>query len=128
MNISSKEFKAILELEPFGRYKYLIKRFADLQTIFSLENAQKEIALAKVENKMLISFWPAKEFALTLATGLWAHYSEFEISLDLFNNRFIPEIRRGGFLLNIFPVFDKVGFVVDIDEFMVDLNKELDNY
>jgi hypothetical protein len=128
MNLSSKEFEAICKLEPFDRYKYCIKKFADIEMVFSLVNAQNEFAIAEVNDKFLVSLWPSKEFALTLKTGNWLQYFELEISLESFNRKYLPQFQQKGYLLNIFPLFDKSGFVVDINEFVGDLNRELSKY
>ena len=108
MNISNKEFDAIMKLEPFDRYKYHIKKFADSEIMFSLQNAQKEIAIAEVENKLMISFWPAREFALSLAKGPWINYSECEITLNLFKKKFIPEIKKKSIYLTFFHYLIKL--------------------
>lgn len=128
MTISKMEFNALCKLEPYSRYMYFIKKFADMGIMYSLVNEKNKFAIAEVSNKMLISFWPAKDFAITLATGKWVKYSEYEISLDSFNEKVIPEIKQNGYLINIFPLFDKSGFVVDVEEFVRDLNTELNNY
>ena len=57
MNISIMEFNAIIKLEPFDRYKYFIKRFADSKIMFSFRDEENEIAIAEVDiiNKLFLS-------------------------------------------------------------------------
>ena len=50
------------------------------------------------------------------------------LSLDEFESDIVPIIENKGYLLDIFPVSNKAGFVVTLDEFIHDLNVELSNY
>ena len=127
MHITEKEIESVNKLEPLARYKYLIKRIASFQRMYSLKK-DDEWAIAEIEGYKVFSIWSAKEFALLNTTGNWQDYQSTEIDFGLFEEEIVPLIRENNYLLNVFSVKNKSGFVVDIDEFLNDLSIELKNY
>ncbi|GEP98234.1 DUF2750 domain-containing protein [Chitinophaga cymbidii] len=127
MRITEKEIENVLKLDPFERYKYLIKRVADTQVMYALKLGS-EWAIADIDENKVFSIWSAREFALLNATGVWETYDAVEINLDFFEKAIMPLLESNGFLLNVFSINNRSGFVVELDEFIRDLNDELRNY
>jgi hypothetical protein len=127
MRVTEKEIESVSKLAPFERYKYFIKKVANSEKMCALQK-EDEWAIAEVDNYKLFSLWSAEEIASLNATGIWEGYDSVEISFDMFEEQVVPVIRQNDYLLNIFSVNGKVGFVVDVDEFIRDLKEELKNY
>lgn len=126
--INKKEIEAITKLGAFERYKYLIKRIAAWDKIYILENKNEDIAIEEIKGNFLIPIWSAREYAESFITEEWKNYLILEIYLSEFKKNIISIINKNKYLLDVFPINNKSGFVVDIDEFLRDLNEELDKY
>lgn len=127
MIVSEKEIENVSKLEPFQRYEYFIKRVADSEKLYSLKN-EENWAIAEVDQYKLFSLWPARQFAEKQIIEGWSNYQVAEIGLVNFNDEIGPMIKEKGFLLNVFSVGNQSGFVVELEEFLRDLNEELEKY
>lgn len=128
MKLTNKEIELVLRLEPIERYRYFIKRVADAEKLYTLIGANGEFALAEVGGETLLSLWSALDFAQMNAAGQWKAFSVKELTLEEFEDDMMDLIQDNGWLLNIFSIDSKSGFVVDINEFARDLNEELSKY
>ncbi|MCL6265158.1 DUF2750 domain-containing protein [Flagellimonas myxillae] len=128
MNLNSKEIESVSKLEPFKRYNYFIKKIADFEEIWTIVDKHGELALSDIEENTLISFWTAEAFIKSNLYGNWENCIPFKITLDDFEDIFAPLIVDNNYLINVFPVNGKSGFVVNLDEFIRDLNDELEKY
>ena len=128
IKITEQEVNMVTALEPFDRYKYLIKRVADSEKLYSLINKEGNWALSDVENNLLLPIWSAEIFAINCAQGNWAGFEYKEISIESFEEEIIGFIHEEKLLLNVFPVGSNTGFVVDLNEFVRDLANELRKY
>ncbi len=54
------------------------------------------------------------------------NYLTKEFHLDDFKNNVTPTIEEFGYLINVFPIYETTGFIVDLNEFTRDLNEELE--
>ncbi|AQY22605.1 DUF2750 domain-containing protein [Riemerella anatipestifer] len=124
--MNQKEIESVVLLEPFERYKYFIKKVADWEIFFTLLNEDGNYALSKLDNYELFPLWSAREFAELCKINGWEKYSIKELSLDDLENEIIDFIIEGSYLINVFPIYDKTGFVVNLQEFTRDLNDELE--
>ena len=128
MYLNTQEIDSVIKLEPFERYKYSLKRIADNETLYTLKKSNDIIAISHLDDEKLIPFWSAKQFAELNITDEWEDFYIEEISLDDFENEIIAFIEENNFLINVFPINNKTGFVVSLDEFIRDLNEELNNF
>ena len=87
MKINAEEIKAVANLEPLKRYKYLIKKIADNEVFYTLLNSENDYAISELENHFLIPFWSAKEFAESCLIDDWKTFKITEISLDDFEEK-----------------------------------------
>jgi hypothetical protein len=127
MRVTEKEMENVIRLKPFDRYMYFIKRIADAELIYSLKD-DDGWAIAEVGDYKLFSVWSAKEFALLSKTDEWLDYNPTEISLQEFEENIIPLIVEKKYLINVFSVNSKTGFIVELGEFLRDLEEELKKY
>ena len=128
MNLKTQEIESVIKLEPFERYKYSLKRIADNETLYTIKRDKETIAISDLDDEKLIPFWSAKQFAELNITDEWNEFYVEEISLDDFENEMVDFINENNFLMNIFPINNKIGFVVSLDEFIRDLNIELERF
>jgi hypothetical protein len=125
--ISQKEVDNVLKLSPLERYKYTVKWVADGGVIYTLAR-QGTIAIANLETSR---WFPSgvRKFSLPyLQKAPGAVMKVMKINLEVFEAEVMPLISKEAYLLNIFSVEDKSGFVVGLDEFITDLHEELSNY
>lgn len=128
MNLKTQEIESVIKLEPFERYKYSLKRIADNETLYTIKRDNETIAISDLDDEKLIPFWSAKQFAELNITDEWNEFYVEEISLDDFENEMVDFINENNFLMNIFPINNKTGFVVSLEEFIRDLNIELERF
>ncbi|MES2702519.1 MAG: DUF2750 domain-containing protein [Bacteroidota bacterium] len=127
MEISSKEIAAVSMLSPFERYNYTIKRIVDWERLFTIRG-DEGWAILYVDDRPVYSLWPSEQIATATNAGIIDGSIISEISLDVFLNTVIPELKDKGILINVFPVDNKSGFVVEIDEIVRDIAEEEANY
>lgn len=128
MNLNINEIENVSKLDPFKRYKYFIKKIADFEELWTLVDKNGDIALSEVENNILVSFWTDEAFIKSNLDSGWKECVPLKIGLDDFEEVFMPLIVENEYLINVFPVNGKSGFIVNINEFTRDLNEELENY
>lgn len=98
-----------------------------MEKIYTL-SFNKEIAIAEVNGKKLISIWSAKEYAEVYAIHEWENYEVTEFDLDEFEDVVGKLVIENGYLVNVFSIANKSGFVVSWDELWRDLDDELEQY
>ncbi|MDD5184091.1 MAG: DUF2750 domain-containing protein [Paludibacter sp.] len=128
MVVNPKEIESVTSLVPIERYRYFLKKVADSEELYLLEYENGEYATSELDGNILIPLWSAKEFAELCRINGWGKCNIKEISLENFEDELIDIITESSYLINVFPVFEKTGFIVDVDEFALDLSDELKNY
>ncbi len=128
MKLNIKEIENVSKQEPFKRYQYFLRKIADFEELWTIIDVNKEIGLSQVEGKTLISMWSSKDFIESNLKGSWKKHKAFKINLEDLDKAIIPLIVKNNYLINVFPVNGKAGFVVSMEEFARDLNKELEQY
>lgn len=87
-----------------------------------------EYALSEVETNILLLVWSAKEFIHSCQQGIWENYIPVCLTIDDLNKVLLPLINKKEYLIDVFPVNSKAGFIVAVNELVRDLNIELSNY
>lgn len=128
MKITNKEIEAVSQLEAFQRYEYFIKRVADSEKMYTLVDENGTFAIADIENSAVLSVWSASEFAEENVVDEWRSFSVKEITLEEFEEEIIDMIEKNNWLMNVFSIKGKSGFIVDINEFAKDLSIEMQKY
>jgi len=126
--VSPKEIEKVSALDPFERYQHFIKRVADSEKLYTLNSKEGDWARSNVKDAKLYPLWPFKEYAINCINDAWNNFDVIEFDLNDFLDQTLPLIAKEGLLLNIFPVGDKTGFVVNESEFISDINDELTKY
>jgi hypothetical protein len=128
MFVHPKEIERVSMLSPKERYIYFLKRVADSEEFYSLKNNENEFIISELEGNLLFPMWSAKEFAKNCLVDGWENHKIISLNLDDLEEEIFDLIAKEKYLLNIFPVKEKTGFIVDLDEFARDLSNELKNY
>ncbi|MCJ7933149.1 MAG: DUF2750 domain-containing protein [Chryseobacterium sp.] len=126
--MNQKEIENVISLEPFDRYKYFVKKIADLEVFYSLVDTNENYVLSDLDGNRLMPLWSDKEFAELCKVSGWEDYNIKELDLDDLENQIIDFIVDEECLINVFPVYDRTGFVVNLQEFTRDLNEELKKF
>jgi hypothetical protein len=126
--MNQKEFDSVISLKSFERYKYFIKKVADFEELWTIINVDGDYALSDVEDNVMITFWPKPKYITSNLTDGWENCKPKKLTLDDLENDIFDLIASHNFLINIFPVNGKSGFIVDLNEFARDLGEELKKY
>ena len=126
--LHSKEIEAILQQRAPQRYQYFMKRVADSEVMYSLQDEDGDWVMADVDGHGLFCVWPFPEFATACATEGWEGSKVIAIDLTTYQEQDVPLIKEEGLLLNVFSSPTAMGFVVNATEFARDLNTELAHY
>ncbi len=124
--MNPKEIENVIALIPFERYKYFIKKVADWEVFFTLVDENSEYILSELDNHLLFPLWSDKEYVELCKINGWEKYEVMELNLDDLENEIIDFVVEKNCLLNVFPVYNRTGFVVNVQEFSRDLREELD--
>lgn len=128
MKLTIEHIEVVSNLTSEERYRYTMKRIADLQVMYTLSNAQDDIVWSELDGELMVPFWTAPEFAHKCIFGGWENTKVKMITLDDFEEEIIDFLAENEYLMNIFPIADRTGFVVDLLEFSRDLAVELESY
>jgi hypothetical protein len=124
--MNSKEIENILKLDPLKRYQYFIKKIADFEELWTIVDEDGNYALSDIDDYTLISFWSAEEFVTSNLNEGWQNCKPVKLTLDDLEDDLFEIIESENYLINIFPIDGKSGFVVNYNEFRRDLDEELD--
>lgn len=123
-----KEIEKVSSLEPLERYKYFIKKVADSELIYTLIDSSSRYVTSIVDGKELFPMWSSIDFVNLCKVNGWELFEIKKIDFDDLENEVFDIIADHNYLINVFPVNDRTGFVVDLEEFANDLKEELENY
>ena len=116
------------KLPPIERYLYFLKTIAEAGELWTLIDNDGRFALFEVNNKTVFSVWPDETSIESNLTPDWQDYIPFKINLDELEETIIPLIRQNNYFINIFPVDSRTGYLVALNDFVTELNRELKNY
>ena len=120
--------KDIQQLSPQQRYQHFISTTAETGELWTLIDSDGSFALFEVEHNTVISFWPKEHFIESNLTPDWLDYIPFKLDMETLQDIVIPLIRQNGYFINIFPVDSRTGHITALDNFITDLNRELQGY
>lgn len=128
LHYKHNEVQSVILLSPQQRYEYFIKKVGDNEMMYTLADDSGNFGISDLENAGLFPLWPAREFAELCKVNGWSNYSVKEVPLEYFNVTVVKLIDSENYLINVFPIAGRTGFIVDIDEFTRDINCELEKF
>jgi hypothetical protein len=126
LSMNKKEFEAVIKQPPNIRYEYFIKKVVDSEEVWGLYNDGWATAQDE-EGKMLIPFFPKKEFAEFFGKNEWLGCKAKLIDLDYFIDKWLTGMKKDGIKPSIFPTDDDTA-LVNIDVLLHDLEAEIGKY
>lgn len=126
--INDSEITNVSKLTAFDRYEYFLKRAVDFEELWMLKSSDHEFVLSDIEDQTLITFWSNEEYVKQCLIDDWRDYYPIKYSMDEFYDLIVPIIKKHNYLVEIFPIPNKTGFIVDLDEFLRDIQEEDTNY
>lgn len=127
MKVSHKQLSAVLELSGQQRLEYFVKVVADWQEVWGLYLDGWALA-ATDDGVPVFPLWPAKEYAQVCAEGEWKGYEPRSISLDDLMRVLLPKLRSDAVLPGVFPTPTSRGVTPSVEEFMLALEAQLEQY
>lgn len=125
--IHPKEFETVINLSTTKSYEYFLKTIVGFGELWGLSNE----GWATTENddgKILIPFWPKKEFAKANISDEWSSYIPEVIDLDEFLEDWIPGMINEGHSASVFRTPNGDYIEVDLIKLKDDLENELRKY
>lgn len=124
---STKEMKAVLELDGPSRFKYFVKRVADDERAWGLYKDGWAL-MADADGTVVFPLWPAREYAELCAVDDWTDYKPMEIRLDELLGELIPKLRQSHAAPGVFPTPKGTGVTPGVDVLCEALREELAKY
>jgi len=122
-----EKLKNIQNLTPQERYGYLIRKAADFQEVWLIQENGKYVTLGDKEEQITIPVWPEKEFTELMLTDSWKYYGVKSISVHDFIE-WLDELEKEGYKIAGFPSASLNSVVVSADEMKNHLIHELQQY
>lgn len=122
-----KKIENILKMTDDERYDYFIRKVADFEQIWGL-NDNGWALLGDNDGNQILPLWPEKEFAELCAVDQWKNYKPESIELNNFLEKWIPGMINDKTLINIFLIPGANGSVVSPPTLESDLEDELEQY
>lgn len=121
------QIDAIVALPGPKRYQHFIKVVADREFVWGLY--KDGWALASTEDgKKVFPVWPAREYADICAADEWEGYEVKSFSLDDLMSELASSLKKDGVLIGVFYTPSDNGVVPDMEQFIEDINAELEKY
>jgi hypothetical protein len=117
----------ILNLSPQDRYGYFIRKVADFEEVWLIQDNGQYVTLGDKEDQIAIPVWPEKEFAELMLADDWKGYNVEGKDVHEFVE-WLDTLEGGGYKIAGFPGVDLKGVVVTADEMKNHLIYELQQY
>jgi hypothetical protein len=127
--INDQEFQAVLALPGEQRYSYFIKRVADWEQVWSLQDEKGWVLTDDAAGHELVPVWPHPRFAEACVAGAWAGSVPKAIELSEWLEYWIPGMINDQRLVAVFPTPSMTSVtVVTPERLRDDLEEELSLY
>ncbi len=128
LKVSPKEVVAIGKLMPAERYKYFTKKIADQQEVIIITEADESVYSTLYNGRSLIHFWCASEYAEAFLQEQGLQRLIKCVDFDYLGETLYPYIKSNNVLLNIMPVHESTGHLIELGDFSNDLKEYLEEW
>jgi hypothetical protein len=125
--LSQKQIASILTLEGPGRNDHFVKHVVDCEQAWGLYSEGWAMG-SDDDGNPTFQLWPAKEYAVLCASGLWEGYEPAEIPLEDLVEELLPKLQRDNVALGIFRTPEGQSVMPTIDQLTADLKTEMERY
>ena len=127
MKISEEQLRAVVALPAEVRYEHFIKRVADTEEVWILDEDGWAMA-SNADGTQILPVWSAFEYADMCRRGEWENYRPASIELEELLNGVLPDLAENGILIAVSYLPKDEGVVVDSNRLSLDIERELQNY
>jgi len=117
----------IQNLSSEDRYGYFIRKVADSEVVWLIQNNDQYVTLGDKEEQIAIPVWPEKEFAEMMLRDEWATCTVDNIEVHEFID-WLDTLNEKSYKVVGFPSIDLKGVVVTADEMKNHLIHEIQQF
>lgn len=117
----------ISNLSPADRYGYFIKKVADFQQVWLIQDNGQYVTLGDNTEELSIPVWPEKEYAELLLTDDWKDFTVESMEVHEFMD-WLDQLQLENIKVAGFPLTNLNAVVVNADEMKNHLLYELQQY
>lgn len=111
MNTTSQDRYTLLAQSPEQRSSFLLKALSEHKLIWTLVDDDGAMILTTDEEDC-IPVWPDEAFAKDWINGEWANCRAHSISLEDWQQRWLPGLEEDGIQIAVFPVPGEDGLII----------------
>ncbi|MDH5446990.1 MAG: DUF2750 domain-containing protein [Gammaproteobacteria bacterium] len=126
--INDKEIENVLALSGADRYEHFVKRVADWEEVWSLQDKNGWVSSENDEGIKSIPVWPHPEYTKLCAEENWKGNNPSSIELQAFIEKWLPGMEKDGLLVAVFPTPSGKGVQVTPAELKQHLQEECEQY
>lgn len=109
------------------RYTHFLKTIAETGELWTVIDNDGSFALFEVNNSTVFSLCPDEASIESNLTPDWQDYIPFKVNLNELEETILPLIRQNNYLINVFPIDSRTGYIATLNDFVKDLNNALEN-
>jgi hypothetical protein len=127
--LNDEEFRAVSALPPGERYNHFVKRVADWEWVWALEEPGGGLVQSASDDGVsALAVWPHPLYAEACAEGEWAGTVAAGFEVHEWVYELLPKLAAEGLMLVVFPTPEHQGFIVPPEGMKEDLESELSLY
>jgi uncharacterized protein DUF2750 len=127
--MNDEEFRAVSALPAGERYNHFVKRVADWEWVWTLEEPGGGLVQSvSDEGVSALAVWPHSLYAEACAEGDWAGTVSAGFEVHEWVYELLPKLGTEGLMLVVFPTPEHQGFLVTAEGMKEDIESELSLY
>jgi hypothetical protein len=128
--MNDEEFRAVSALPAGERYNHFVKRIADWEWVWALEQEDGKGLVQAVDDEGIsyLAVWPHRRYAEACAVGDWSGTIPAAFEVHDWVVAILPRMAEEGVRLVVFETPDQKGFIVPAEGMREDLESELPLY
>ena len=111
-----------IRLTLIDRYTHFLKTIAETSELWTVIDNNGSFALFEVNNTTVFSVWPDEASIESNLSLDWQDYIPFKVNLKELEETILPLIRQNNYLINVFPIDSRTGYIVTLNDFVRDIN------
>lgn len=124
--ISNQEITSMISQTAKVRFEYTVKRIVDFENVWVIEDEKGLMLLNDNNGNLIFPIWPFEEFAKIFCVGDYSTCTVSSIEIHEFLEDYIPKFELSNYKLSVFPLNTGKGMVVEIPDFLLAVQSELD--
>jgi uncharacterized protein DUF2750 len=128
--MNDEEFRAVSALPPGERYNHFVKRVAEWEWVWALDQEDGEGLVQSVDDDGVsyLAVWPHPRYAEACAVGDWGGTAQAAIEVHDWVVAILPRLAEEGTRLLVFETPNQQGFIVPAEGMKEDIESELSPY